>query len=59
MSFDTPPAPQVAQAPPPPPMYAQDRGQRKQRPRSQQPTALGMGSVPDVTALGNKTLLGQ
>lgn len=59
MSFDTPPQPAVAAAPPPPPMYAQDKGQGKKKQRSQQPTALGMGSVPEVTALGNKTLLGQ
>lgn len=59
MSFDTPPAAQVDKAPPPPPMYAQDKGQGKKKPRSMQPTALGQGSVPDVTSLGNKTLLGQ
>lgn len=59
MSFDSPPQPQVPNAPPPPPMYAQDKGQRKQRPKSQQPTFLGSDSVPNVTNLGNKTLLGQ
>lgn len=59
MSFDTPAQPTVGAAPPPPPMYAQDKGQQKKRPKSQQPTALAAGSVPEVTALGNKTLLGQ
>lgn len=60
MSLDTPPAPQInTQAPVPPPMYAQDKGMKKQRPKSMQPTMLGTGSVPDATQLGNKTLLGQ
>jgi hypothetical protein len=59
MSFETPPAPTAAAAPPPPPMYAQDKKAGKQRPKSMQPTALASGSVPEVTALGNKTLLGQ
>lgn len=59
MSFETPPQSQVPNAPPPPPMYAQDKGQKKQRPKSMQPTFLGQGSVPDVSQLGNKTLLGQ
>lgn len=59
MSFDKPADPVVPNAPAPPPMYAQDKGQKKQKQKSQQPTVLGAGSVPDVTALGNKTLLGQ
>jgi hypothetical protein len=59
MSFDQPPASQVAAAPPPPPMYAQDKKQGKGKQKSMQPTALAAGSVPEVTALGSKTLLGQ
>lgn len=59
MSFDTPPAPQVANAPPPPPMYAQEKKSGKGKQKSQQPTALAAGSVPEITSLGNKTLLGQ
>lgn len=59
MSFDSPPPPAVAAAPPPPPMYAQDKKQGKGKQKSMQPTALAAGSVPEVTSLGNKTLLGQ
>ncbi len=60
MSLDSPPAqPNVGPAPAPAPMYAQSQAKGKQKPKSQQPSALASGSVPEVTALGNKTLLGQ
>lgn len=58
MSFDTPPAPATTAAPAPPPMFGQVQGGGKKKAKGQQPTALSEGSVPQVTALGNKTLLG-
>lgn len=59
MSFDAPEQPTTPAAPPPPPSYAEQKGQAKKKGKSMQPTFLGTGSVPDVTNLGNKTLLGQ
>ena len=58
MSFDAPPQPQIPNAPPPPPMYGERQAGKKQRPKGQQTTFLGADAVPDMSQVGNKTLLG-
>ena len=59
MSFDPPPAPNIPDAPPPPPMFGERQAGKKQRPKSQQPTFLGSEAIPQASQLGSKTLLGQ
>lgn len=58
MTMDTPALPDMPKQPLPPPMFGEQRGQKKQKPKGMQPTFLGTGTLPDQMQLGQKTLLG-
>lgn len=57
MSDDPPPV--QVNIPTPPAVFGERQAGTKKKAKSMQPTFLGTGSIPEVTNLGQKTLLGQ